>query len=51
MKTKRGVKCLSRSELTKKICQKANLPKGKKTNEYFTKDQLIHLLIILEANS
>jgi hypothetical protein len=48
MKTKKGVKCLSRGELTKKICQKANLPRGKKTNEYFTKDQLVYLLIMLE---
>lgn len=48
MRNKIGVRRISRKELTRKIIVRANLPIGKKTNEYFTKEQLIHLLLVLD---
>lgn len=48
MRSKYGVKRISRKELTRRIIVKANLPKNKKTDEYFTKEQLVHLLLLLD---
>lgn len=45
----KGLKRMSRKDLTRKIILRANLPKGKVTEEYFTKEQLIHLLLLINT--
>jgi hypothetical protein len=45
------MKRLSRVDIVKKICRLANLPDGKGTNGYFTRKQLIELMLRMENAS